>query len=112
MCSISKNLCVKKNSTVFDVFVPTAGMANDGKNYGLVYLIQLLLSFLQVCNIEMSLSEFEKQNVELIPDEMIIPKKIELPQYQVEESRVSLEFINKGAILELENKPKSPWQLR
>ena len=44
----------------------------------------------------MSLSEFEKQNVELIPDEMIIPKKIELPQYQVDESRMRLEYMNPG----------------
>ena len=41
----------------------------------------------------MSLSEFDKETVELIPNKIIIPKTIELPQYQVEESKVSLEYM-------------------
>ena len=49
----------------------------------------------------MSLSEFDKQTVELIPSKVIIPNMIELPQYQVEESRVSLEYINKGNVAHL-----------
>ena len=44
----------------------------------------------------MSLSEFDKNSVELVPDKMIIPRKIKLPQYNVEEERVVLEYMNKG----------------
>ena len=51
----------------------------------------------------MSLSEFDKQTVELIPDQMIIPRKIELPQYEVEQSRVSLEYINEGIYSKTKN---------
>ena len=41
----------------------------------------------------MSLSEFDKETVELIPNKIIIPKTIELPQYKVEETKVSLEYM-------------------
>ena len=44
----------------------------------------------------MSLSEFDKQTVELRPAKMIIPSKIELPQYMVDENRVHLEYISRG----------------
>ena len=44
----------------------------------------------------MSLSEFDKLKVQLIPASMIIPSSIELPQYQVEEQRVVLEYMNQG----------------
>ena len=47
----------------------------------------------------MSLSEFDKQTVELVPNEVIILRKIELPQYEVQEPRVSLEYMNKGNII-------------
>ena len=44
----------------------------------------------------MSLSEFDKETVELIPNKIIIPKTIELPQYQVEEAKVSLEYMTEN----------------
>ena len=47
----------------------------------------------------MSLSEFDKQTVELVPEEMIILRKIELPQYEVQEDSVSLEYMNEGNLL-------------
>ena len=44
----------------------------------------------------MSLSEFDKQTVELLPDTLIIPNKIKMPQYEINEKYVSLEYINNG----------------
>ena len=44
----------------------------------------------------MSLSEFDKETVELIPNKIIIPKTIELPQYQVEEAKVSLDYMTEN----------------
>ena len=61
--------------------------------YKLLWLVSL-----KVCYIQMSMSEFDKQTVELLPGEMIIPSRIKLPQYQIEESRVKLEFRNEGRV--------------
>ena len=47
----------------------------------------------------MSLTEFDKQTVELLPDKIIVPGIIELPQYQVVEERIKLEYKDKGNIL-------------
>ena len=44
----------------------------------------------------MTLSEFDKQTVELVPNRIIIPEKIQLPQYEVEETKISLEYRNEG----------------
>ena len=52
----------------------------------------------QVCHLQLSLNEFDKRTVELVPDKISIPTKIELPQYLVDESRVTLEYVNKGKI--------------
>ena len=61
--------------------------------YKLLWLVSL-----KVCYIQMSMSEFDKQTVELLPGEMIIPSRIKLPQYHIEESRVKLEFRNEGRV--------------
>ena len=44
----------------------------------------------------MSLSDFDKQTVALVPDRLIIPERIALPQYQVKEAMVLLEYRNEG----------------
>ena len=44
----------------------------------------------------MSLSEFDKLTVELLPALMIIPSAIKLPQYHVEGQKVVLEYRNEG----------------
>ena len=44
----------------------------------------------------MSLTEFDKQTVELLPGTLTIPNKIEMPQYKIEEKHVKLEYINGG----------------
>ena len=49
----------------------------------------------------MSLSEFDKLTVELVPNKMIIPRKIELPQYEIQESSVRLEYMNQGDIIKI-----------
>ena len=50
----------------------------------------------QVCHVQLTLSEFDKGTVELIPDQMLIPKKMEIAQHIVEETGVTLDYINKG----------------
>ena len=42
----------------------------------------------------MSVSELDKQTVELMPNLLTIPNKIEMPQYKIEEKHVRLEYIN------------------
>ena len=44
----------------------------------------------------MSLSEFDKLTVELVPEKLMIPDTIELPQYHVEESIMRLEYRTDG----------------
>lgn len=44
----------------------------------------------------MSLSDFDKLSVELVPDKMINPQRIQLPQYEVEERQTRLELKNRG----------------
>ena len=44
----------------------------------------------------MSLSEFDKLTVELVPERLMIPDTIELPQYHVEESKMRLEYRTDG----------------
>ena len=52
--------------------------------------------FSQVCYVQMSLSEFDKLTVELVPEKLMIPDTIELPQYHVEESIMRLEYRTEG----------------
>ena len=54
----------------------------------------------------MSLSEFDKQTIELVPNQMIIPEMILLPQYEVEEAKTSLEYKNKGNARHIDNEIK------
>ena len=42
----------------------------------------------------MELEDFDKSAVELVPRNVIIPNKIELPEYLVESSEIKLEYIN------------------
>ena len=44
----------------------------------------------------MSLSEFDKKMTELVTDTVVVPEKIELPQYQVDEYEMKLEYMVKG----------------
>ena len=45
----------------------------------------------------MELEDFDKSTVELVPKNVIIPKKIELPEYLVESSEIRLEYVNNMA---------------
>ena len=50
----------------------------------------------QICYIELTLSEFEMRTVDLIPNKISIPDKIELPQYVLEQSGVTLDYLTHG----------------
>ncbi len=50
----------------------------------------------QTCNIHLTLAEFDKDTVELVPDKVFIPDKIDIPQYVLDQSGVTLNFLKYG----------------
>ena len=50
----------------------------------------------QVCQIHLTLSEFDKRTVELVPGQISISAPLTLLQYLVDESLVTLEYVDQG----------------
>ena len=50
-----------------------------------------------MCTIHIAVEEFDMDTVDLIPQQVYIPFKIELPQYLIENSGVTLDYSNKDA---------------
>ena len=44
----------------------------------------------------MVLAEFDKENVELVPDTVFIPDQIVMSEYELAERRVALNYLNTG----------------
>ena len=53
----------------------------------------------QICNIHLTLAEFDKDTVELVPDKVFIPDKIEMPQYVLDQSGITLDYLMHGKFI-------------
>ncbi len=60
------------------------------------YTSYLNISYAQTCNVHLTLAEFDKDTVELVPDKVFIPDKIEVPQYVLKQSGLTLDFVTQG----------------
>ena len=53
----------------------------------------------QVCHIRLMLADFDKSTIELVPSKITIPEQIFMPQYEIVQSKVILEYVDEGILI-------------